>query len=35
MNNIKEKRLSQLNEESFIVGVDISKAFHVARVLEY
>jgi transposase len=35
MNNIKEKRLSQSNEKSFIVDVDISKIFHVARIPNY
>ena len=35
MNNTREKRLSQLNEKSFLVGVDISKGFHVARAFDY
>ena len=35
MNNRREKRLSQFNEKSFLVGVDISKDFHVARAIDY
>ena len=35
MNNTRETRLSQLNEKSFLVGVDISKGFHVARAFDY
>jgi len=34
MNNTKEKRLSQLDERSFLVGVDIAKGFHVARAID-
>jgi transposase len=35
MNDTRERRLSQLNEKSFIVGIDISKGFHVARAFNY
>jgi transposase len=35
MNDIRKKRLSQLDKKSFIVGIDISKGFHVARAFDY
>ena len=35
MNDIRKKRLSQLDTKSFLIGVDISKGFHVARAFNY
>jgi len=35
MNDIRKKRLSQLDKKSFIVRIDISKGFRVARVFDY
>jgi len=35
MNNTREKRLRQMNDETLIIGVDIAKEIHVARAFDY